>query len=302
MENSICVLMSTYNGEKYVREQLDSIIDQSGPINLSILIRDDGSSDNTQVILDEYCNRYNNITWYSGKNLGPGQSFMDLIYHVSGYDYYAFADQDDYWFSEKMFEAIKQFNNDNKTPMLYFSSKIIVDKNLKPTGQQDLNIKHVDLGAALINKKASGCTMVFNDELLCLLKRYHQDLFMHDAWVYVLAAALGKVIYDKNSYILYRQHGDNTVGAEHSLLKLWKIRMVNFPKKRLEHYRSDYAKCLIAGYGDLLEDKDYDLIYDFAHVRDSIVARIRLCTSPRLKTIRWYEMFFVRIFILLGWV
>ena len=97
----VAVLMSTYNGEKYLNEQIDSILSQSGNFELSLLVRDDGSTDETINILNKYQN-LGKLKWYSGKNLGPGKSFIDLLYKTHGYDYYAFSDQDDVWMTGKI--------------------------------------------------------------------------------------------------------------------------------------------------------------------------------------------------------
>ena len=105
---SIQVLMSTYNGEKYLREQIDSIMmqdcEKKGVAKLCLLVRDDGSEDRTTEILAEYARRYpEQISWYQGKNKGVIQSFFDLIKRSDdGVDYYAFADQDDYWLENKL--------------------------------------------------------------------------------------------------------------------------------------------------------------------------------------------------------
>ena len=93
--------MSTYNGEKYIREQLDSILAQEN-VDVSILIRDDGSKDATLSILDEYSKRDNLSYYVDSRNLGACNSFIDLIWHVSlDYDYYALSDQDDFWLKDK---------------------------------------------------------------------------------------------------------------------------------------------------------------------------------------------------------
>ena len=97
----VAVLMSTYNGEKYIREQIDSILEQSGNFDLDLWVRDDGSKDSTQQILQEYAQQ-RKLHWYTGENLGAAHSFIDLVRKCKGYDYYAFADQDDYWMTNKI--------------------------------------------------------------------------------------------------------------------------------------------------------------------------------------------------------
>ena len=112
----VCVIMSTYNGEQYIRQQLASILEQTYK-GIQVLIRDDGSSDKTVEILHEYQSRYPNIQYYTGNNMGAAQSFYDLLKHVPmEADYIAFSDQDDVWLEGKVKAAtsdlIHEMNND----------------------------------------------------------------------------------------------------------------------------------------------------------------------------------------------
>lgn len=117
----VCVLLSTYNGEKYLEEQLNSLIKQED-VELRILVRDDGSKDRTHEILDKWQKR-GHINWYEGKNKGAAQSFMDLIYNAPEADYYAFCDQDDVWLPEKLKVAIDKIRESNEAmPCMYISS------------------------------------------------------------------------------------------------------------------------------------------------------------------------------------
>ena len=102
----IIVLMSTYNGEKYLQVQLDSILSQEN-VDLELLVRDDGSTDSTKTILERYQSE-GKLTWYSGKNKKPAYSFFDLLGKCKDADYYAFADQDDFWHEDKLINAIKR--------------------------------------------------------------------------------------------------------------------------------------------------------------------------------------------------
>ena len=128
---SILVLMSTYNGELYLPEQIESIMQQKD-VNVSLLIRDDGSKDNTENIVKQFQGKYpNRIDFYRGKNLGPAKSYLDLIKTAKKYEYYAFADQDDYWEKEKLNRAISKIKDaNNKNGKVYLSSLHLVDKDL----------------------------------------------------------------------------------------------------------------------------------------------------------------------------
>ena len=129
--DKVYVLMSTYNGDKYLKEQLESILDQKN-INVSIFIRDDGSTDNTEMIIKSFCDNHNNIHYFSGENIGYGKSFMELIKNVpNDAEYYAFSDQDDVWKLDKLISAIQAIREISE-PALYCALPEYVDQNLVP--------------------------------------------------------------------------------------------------------------------------------------------------------------------------
>ena len=216
----IQVLLSTYNGEKYIKEQIDSILKQE-EVEISLLIRDDGSCDKTLEIIEDFKKSNPNITYYSGKHLGPARSFMDLINNSGEFNYYAFSDQDDVWKPKKLISAINKLNQSNQ-PSLYLSSMDIVDENLN-----FIETKYVDgnfcFEGEMIKNFATGCTQVFNKSLKEIIKSYTPNyIIMHDSWITRVCYAIGgNVIIDKNSYINYRQHQNNVLGyKEKSLQKL----------------------------------------------------------------------------------
>ena len=131
------VLMSTYNGARFIREQLDSILDQTGEFELDLWVRDDGSTDGTKDILNDYESR-GLLRWYTGENLGPAQSFLDLVRRTLGYDWYAFADQDDFWMPEKLswaLETLEKIDAARENAVLYFSNAELADEALSPLGR-----------------------------------------------------------------------------------------------------------------------------------------------------------------------
>ena len=101
----ISVCMATYNGCRFIREQIDSILNQTG-VEVELFIRDDGSKDNTVKILEEYEQKHNNVHVDTGINLGFRQSFIQALLSVMGYEYYSFSDQDDYWEKEKLYQVL----------------------------------------------------------------------------------------------------------------------------------------------------------------------------------------------------
>ena len=103
----VIILMSVYNGENFIEEQLNSIFSQTGDFEIEVWVRDDGSKDGTISILKKY-EEEKKLYWYSGENLKPAHSFMDLIMHSCKADYYAFSDQDDVWLNDKLKRSIKR--------------------------------------------------------------------------------------------------------------------------------------------------------------------------------------------------
>lgn len=236
--------MSTYNGKDYLREQIDSILAQNCKeqmgVDLKLFIRDDGSKDGTQKILDEYAEKYpDKISWYQGENIGVIKSFFELIEKSDEKaEYYAFSDQDDYWHKEKLSAGIEQIksmtNDDVKEPLLYCCSQLLVDENLKEIDNtMTRKEKRASFENAVVENIVTGCTIVMNKTLRDMAKAYPPKFtVMHDWWFYLLASCYGKIYYDKNQYISYRQHGTNTVGYNTSKVKEFKDRVKRFRGNR----------------------------------------------------------------------
>lgn len=220
------VLMSTYNGEKYLREQIDSILAQKG-VEIHLLVRDDGSKDNTVEILK----KYKDIEIIQAKNVGATNSFLNLIELAGDYDFYAFADQDDVWDEDKIYVAISRLEIYD-CPAIYSGNTRLVDKELNLIKCETLN-PLTTLGSAIVKNYVTGCTTVFNHELMSRLKEYKpQYAPFHDWWVNLVCLSVGGVsIYDFKPHINYRQHDNNVVSGNESFLKKWKSRFHKFMKK-----------------------------------------------------------------------
>lgn len=229
----IQILMSTYNGAKYLKVQLDSILNQTWQ-NIRILIRDDGSTDGTVEILEKYAAENDNVSFYAGKNLGVIQSFFELLEQSSEEaDYYAFADQDDYWMPEKLERAVEMLHKaDCGKPLLYCSDTYITDENLNIIKKDDKNPKP-SFGNALVQNVCGGCTAVINRDLRNIVQKTRPEhIVMHDWWLYLTAEIYGQVCYDNNSYIKYRQHGNNAFGEKKNKWEVWRYRFGQLRAKR----------------------------------------------------------------------
>lgn len=279
----VCVLLSTYNGEKYLQEQLDSLYAQEG-VELIILARDDASSDSTLEILRKNAAEHRNLTWYTGENVKPAKSFMSLIQKSSEIecDYYAFCDQDDRWDKDKLKCAVDMLDlEDNTKPNLYFSNLRIVD--------QDLNfyrLSHASASArqqrskysCLTEDMATGCTIVFNKTASdYVMSHFPEYCSMHDSWVYMICKFFGKVVYDFDAHIDYRQHGDNVVGTyleKKSFQMGWKRFKRLFNRNLQPRYNNavSFYEC----FGDRLEEKDKEKVLEIVHYKDSFGNRMKL--------------------------
>lgn len=268
----VTVLMSTYNGELFLKEQLDSIFAQT--VDLNVIVRDDGSSDDTQSILELYSKKYP-LKWYSGKNLRSARSFWELILNSPDSEYYALSDQDDFWMPEKLKAAIDMLSRFDDVPALYFSQTQLTDADLHLIKTPVISPK-CTLGEAMISHNATGCTFVFNHELIKILRKYTPSYFsMHDNWIYRVCLAVGgNVLFDPVPHILYRQHKNNVIGLKNSKWKGIRLRYNRIVKKERE--RSSLAEELIKGYGSVLQPTNLHLLKLAADSPNSFIDRIRL--------------------------
>ncbi|MFV0465938.1 MAG: glycosyltransferase family 2 protein [Lachnospiraceae bacterium] len=255
------ILMSTYNGEEYIREQMDSILSQNYQ-DVDILVRDDGSSDDTFVILKEYEEYHQNVRVYKGENIGINKSFFELLKCSDDHaQYIGFCDQDDYWLPEKIERAVEKLEQISG-PALYCGAKTLVDENLNVLEKQPRQNVRPGFGNAVIESICSGCTSLMNQELVTILKsRLPEDVIHHDWWCYMAATYLGDMYYDEHSYIYYRQHASNEVGASGSPLAMIRAKARDLKKrhgdlkKQLKDFKSFYQ-----GMGDSRKDTLIDSI------------------------------------------
>ena len=277
------ILMSTYNGEKYLKEQIQSILNQE-QVEIELLVRDDGSNDDTIKILKQY-SQNSKLKYYQGENIGPAKSFMDLINKSEkNFDYYAFADQDDIWLPNKIINAIKVLKNKENEPSLYISAQEIVDENLNTIGTKKVTGIHT-LEGEIIRNFATGCTMVLNNMLCNIIKSYTPNyIIMHDSWITRVCYAIGgNVLIDDNSYIKYRQHMNNALGyKDDGLKKLKKQFKIAFIDKI--SMRENIAKELKNGYEAMLTPHAKELIDNLSTYRTNKKAKKWLLENQNFKT------------------
>lgn len=303
--NKVAVLMSTYNGEKYLPEQIDSILAQNDVI-VKLYIRDDGSEDGTINIINDYVKKNTNIVFMAESNVGVGNSFMSLVYKAaSQYDYYAFADQDDIWLKNKLKRAISRITDDIK-PVLYCSNQILVDSEKRKIGLRYHEIPDVSWTQILCNNQISGCTMVWNRPFQIILnqlnRRPSSELLInriHDVWVGMAAAVTGTIIYDSKGFILYRQHDSNVVGIKE--LPVWTEWRKKLRNPGLRNGRSLLAVEILQKFGDLIDDeKKIRKLEKYGMYRNSMKSRFELINEKEIYRFSGESPWQFKVKVLLG--
>lgn len=296
---TVAVLMSTYNGSKYLKVQIDCVLNQIG-VKIIFFVRDDASKDETQAILESYA-RQGKLFWFTGNNLGPSKSFMDLIFSAPIADYYALCDQDDFWENNKLYKAVQILENmDDSKPLLYCSATQMVDASLNPLNVFNKVPGVTSFNQAIICTNATGCTMCFNRKTIELI-RLHRPVvdLMHDAWIHKLCLAVkGCVYYDPHSYIKYRQHGNNVVGGNSTFLKRWKRRWKNF--RTLSKVRSKAVTEILMNYEGHMPQENVKMANIVAQYDSSIICRLRLALGRQISFPDKKIDFIYRIAVLLG--
>lgn len=238
MNQQVAILMSTYNGERYLADQIKSIQNQSYP-NWHLYIRDDGSKDNTINIIQKYADADKRITltnYNAITNVGVTSSFMKLLQSANA-DFYMFCDQDDVWLKDKIELAVNQMqvNNYLATPLCVFTELQVVNQNLHPMHLMNGNQVWFDLPHFLVGNCVTGCTMMINQALKNSLKisdtNFHQ-IYLHDWWIGMVASVVGKLIYIPKPTILYRQHANNVEGSKPTNMLTLIKRSLNLGKER----------------------------------------------------------------------
>ncbi|HEO7550436.1 TPA: glycosyltransferase family 2 protein [Streptococcus agalactiae] len=280
------ILMATYNGEKFLAQQIESIQKQTFK-EWNLLIRDDGSSDKTCDIIKNFTAKDSRIRFINENehhNLGVIKSFFTLVnYEVA--DFYFFSDQDDVWLPEKLsvsLEAAKHKASD--VPLLVYTDLKVVNQELNIL--QDSMIRaqshhaNTTLLPELTENTVTGGTMMINH---ALAEKWFtpNDILMHDWFLALLAASLGEIIYLDLPTQLYRQHDNNVLGAR-TMDKRFKI-LREGPKSiftrywKLIHDSQKQASLIVDKYGDIMTANDLELIKCF----------IKIDKQPFMTRLRW---------------
>ncbi|MCR4688161.1 MAG: glycosyltransferase [Saccharofermentans sp.] len=274
------VLLSSYNGAKFIEEQIKSILAQEG-VEVRIVVRDDGSADETMDIVRRLAEADPRISILESDspNMGPGKSFMTLLRDrfEEGSAYYAFADQDDIWLEDKLISGIEQIK-DIGLPALYSSNQFLYI-NGENKGKRFDFIPDMTVAGHITRNLPSGCTYIFNNALakaVCDAPLVPDDVLttrLHDSWLMLVALCIGKAVYDDTPHILYRIHEDNTVGVKKMGLKdNLKLKYKRLTDKRYSRYRSKTARALLELYPGI-SGRNKELLSEVAYYKEDKAMR-----------------------------
>ena len=293
------ILLSTYNGEKYLKEQLDSLLRQDGIENIKISIRDDGSTDNTCEILKVYEERYNfNVTY--GINIGVNASMTELLKNADEtFDFFAFCDQDDVWNDNRVSVAISALKRrSNEKPLLWGCMEQLSDENLHAISMMPIPEHLGNFYNAIVQNKLYGHTQIFNKPMRNLILRVPANvIYMYDWIAYILASTFGEVLYENRCLGKYRQHGDNAIGCE--------LKRFSLMKKRLKRLlTNDYKRvsiqmaCIYEIFYNKLNEGQQKELRRFLNSRQNFFKRLLYIFITKIKRNTYLESLEFRILYL----
>lgn len=284
------ILLATYNGERFLREQIDSLLSQTYQ-NIRILIRDDGSTDGTISIVREYEKQHPDKVKFITDDKKGGSSAKNffLLCSYATSEYAMFCDQDDFWLPNKVKVTLEKMRSEEEKigadrPILVFSEYSVVDENLKllPVKESHNQVAayKLDLPNLLVQNYVTGCLAMVNRALYTKMGVYTEAIQMHDWWAALISVSLGTLLHLPEKTMLYRQHGGNVVGAVDVKSFAYRLERIKDPKTRKskEVYRAQ-AQVFLERYGDILGEKENRVFSDFLHMYES-----------RWKVVRVYRM------------
>lgn len=299
----ICILLSTYNGERFLAEQIQSLFAQTDS-QWKLLVRDDGSSDKTCELLAEFAAQDQRIQILeSDGNLGAVASFLFLMTAAGDADYYAFCDQDDVWDSDKLLRSRQTIAGYSEQPAMYCSRSRLVDQHLNGLGLSRNYTKNPSFGNALVQNIATGCTVLLNRKafkLICSRPPDSNNIIMHDWWCYLLVSAFGQVVFDPEPTMDYRQHSANGIG-ELKGFAFWLKRYRRFCNRAIKLPLARQVQEFKYRWGEFLSEPDCDDLSRLLDVMNEkrLVRRFGLLTRISVARQSMLDSLIFRLMLLL---
>ncbi len=300
--SNIDILMASYNSEKYIESQINSILQQTYT-NYHLYINDDISTDNTLNILQKYKNQYNNkISFHqNNKRLGIKGNFSSLM-EQSNANYIMFSDHDDIWFNNKieitynkMVALEKKYSQ--TTPLLVFTDKIVTDSMLNiihtsHNKSEKLNTKNISFNRILMGNVISGCTIMINKPLKEICQYINQNAIMHDYWIALIASAFGYIGYIDKPTMFYRQHNANFFGAKSYSLKYAFQKLIKGRKSMQQSVFKNIiqAESFYTQYENILNSENKQILQKFISLKN----KKHLSFINTIVRNRFYKSSFIR--------
>jgi glycosyltransferase involved in cell wall biosynthesis len=309
MSNTVEILLSVFNGERYLQEQLDSIVMQSYK-SWRLVVRDDASDDSSYSILQKFKSKFPDkvkiIDELNRVNIGPAKSYERLINSADS-QYIMFCDQDDVWISnkiEKMLFQMKKLENENSfdMPFIVYSDMKVCAENLSVISDSffshnKLNPVNNGLKNILFQNNIPGCSMMINFALKKMAIPFPQDIIMHDWWLNLCVNINGKAKFIPEPLLLYRQHSNNYYGAYNRNNVIYKY-------FGLKKYRATLKLILLQirhlyeGYGSEFPEKEKKMIHELVNISDkNIFIRKMIIIKYARFSISYIKVFFMCLFI-----
>lgn len=293
------ILMSTYNGEQYLVEQLDSIFEQSYQ-DFVLYVRDDGSTDSTVKILREYQSRLSNrnkMIICSEKNVGFCISFFRLLEMSTEGDYWAFSDQDDVWYKDKLLHAVEWLEGRNQNiPQMYHSGIVFADEKMNPIKKYELGNYKYCFQKSITSSAFYGFSMVINKCLRKeLLKCNYNKIFYHDWFIGMIVTGFGEYCFSDVVDSAHRIHSSNTSAV--SLAS--KIPLI---KKVLteESYYNMQAREFKRRFYNYLSEEDKKILCLFDQEGTRFIKALKKAFFPHRWNKRLFEELGIRVLMLIG--
>lgn len=310
----IQVLLATYNGQDYIVDQIESILlnfERAPNYHCEILISDDASKDSTIQVIETKFSSYTNVKILSDERKGGVKNNFTYLINAANADLIFFCDQDDFWLPNKLSKFIEQFYDYNGNdlhgdiPVLVHSDLCVVDKHLSPINASMFNYQKLNPDPTfpnlIVSNSITGCVTAINRSLLEILKSSSiNNSIMHDWYIGLIAKAMGKVIFLPSSFILYRQHGNNQVGAK----KIGFRNLFDFKKIKEALYSirttKEQAQLFLADFSDSISPKTSKIVNDYIlSFKKSSVFRLRLflkCGIVKHGFVRNFVFFILYVF------
>lgn len=294
------IIMSSYNAEKYVQAQVDSILMQQN-VDIRLWIRDDGSTDRTVALLRDRYGGDRRVTIECGENLGASESFMTALFSCDlRCDYYGFSDADDVWLPDKTEHSVSLLmQRPASEPAAVVTRLQVVDQNLSPLGYTAIPERGLSFRNALCQTVASGAATTMNRAAFDKLRSARPKfVVMHDAWVYLVITAFGSFSYSERPSLLYRQHAANVFGTNHSWRQRMSQRVRRLHSTADAYHRQAQEFSRLFGH-DLDAQKKNDL-RRYLEYRASIIRCLQFAIHPSIIKQQGMANLYMRLLILLG--